>query len=101
MCHTARETLQLLHKKYPESVISCDSTPLDYFLWGYEKRQVYRDSFRTFETLKLIVIRVTGEIKPQKLINFVKESGTSELSFIEKKWQTLNLKNMYTVVPMH
>ena len=79
-CHTARETLQLLHVKFPDRVISrfgdvnwparsCDLTPLDYFLWGYVKGKVYRDNPRTVEALKAEIIRVVGEIEQSQCRN--------------------------------
>ncbi|GFW63169.1 uncharacterized protein TNCV_581091 [Trichonephila clavipes] len=47
-CHTARATIDLLRDTFSDRLISrfgpvnwpprpCDLTPLDYFLWGYEK----------------------------------------------------------------
>ena len=51
-CHTARETIQLLHNSITGSVISrfgdqnwlprtCDLIPLNFFLWGFLKSKVY------------------------------------------------------------
>lgn len=81
-CHTARETMTLLQTKFPDRVISrnsavnwpprsCDLTPLDYFLWGYVKDQVYADNPQTIEALKANIERVIGEIEPQLCQNVI------------------------------
>lgn len=62
-CHTSRETIELLHEKFPGRVISrngdvnwpsrsCDLTPLDFFLWGYVKDKVYANAPQTIDALK-------------------------------------------------
>ena len=62
-CHTARETIQLLHQSFPGRVISrfgdqnwprrsCDLTPLDFFLWGFLKSMVYANKPTTTQALK-------------------------------------------------
>ncbi|ERL94484.1 hypothetical protein D910_11761 [Dendroctonus ponderosae] len=43
---------------------SCDLTPLDFFLWGYEKDRVYADNPQTLEQLKANIREVTTEILP-------------------------------------
>lgn len=74
-CHTARDTLTLLHEKFEGSVISrggdvnwpprsCDLTPLDFFLWGFVKSRVYADKPQTVAALKANIRRVIGEIEP-------------------------------------
>jgi transposase len=74
-CHTARQTLALLHEKFPQRVISlhgdqewpprsCDLTPCDFFLWGYVKSQVYANNPRTIPELKAEIRRVIGGIEP-------------------------------------
>lgn len=74
-CHTARDTINLLHEKFDGFVISrggdvnwpprsCDLTPLDYFLWGYVKSQVYANKPRTVQALKENITRVIREIEP-------------------------------------
>ncbi|KAK9510942.1 hypothetical protein O3M35_005613 [Rhynocoris fuscipes] len=63
-CHTARETLQLMHETFPGRVLSrfgdqnwpprsCDLTPLDFFLWGYLKSQRHIGIIATFPLLLL------------------------------------------------
>ena len=54
-CYTSGETIDVLREKFPFRMISrngdynwppisCDSTPLDFFLWGYVKDKVYADA---------------------------------------------------------
>ncbi|GFW44110.1 uncharacterized protein TNCV_3854711 [Trichonephila clavipes] len=56
-CHTARATIDLFKDTFGDRLISrfgpvnwpprsCDLTPLDYFLWGYEKSLVYADKHK-------------------------------------------------------
>ncbi|XP_050310807.1 uncharacterized protein LOC126746540 [Anthonomus grandis grandis] len=72
-CHTARATLDLLHEKFNGFIISrggdvhwpprsCDKTPLDFFLWGYVKSQVYADKPETIAALRANIIRVLGQV---------------------------------------
>lgn len=72
-CHTARETLNLLQEKFPRRVISrngdvnwparsCDITPLDFFLWGFLKDQVYKNNPQTIDELKNNIRGAIGEI---------------------------------------
>lgn len=74
-CHTAGETMQLLHETFPSRVISrfgdqnwpprsCDLTPLDFFLWGYLKSKVYANKPTTIHALKQEIRRCIGEIQP-------------------------------------
>lgn len=44
---------------------SCDLTPLDFFLWGYVKSQVYKNNPQSIPKLKDEIIRVIGDIEPQ------------------------------------
>ncbi|GFW87990.1 transposable element Tc3 transposase [Trichonephila clavipes] len=63
MRHTARATIDLLKDTFVDRRISrfgpvnwpprsCDLTPLDYFLWGYEKSLVYADEPQTLTIWK-------------------------------------------------
>ncbi|XP_073828918.1 uncharacterized protein [Musca autumnalis] len=74
-CHTANETMALLHNKFNGRVISrygdvnwpprsCDLTPLDFFLWGYLKEKVYVDKPATIQELKDEIIRRINGIEP-------------------------------------
>ncbi|GFV69906.1 transposable element Tc3 transposase [Trichonephila clavipes] len=62
-CHTARATDDLLKDTFGDRLISrfgpvnwppisCDLTPLDYFLWGYVKSLVYADKPQTLAIWK-------------------------------------------------
>lgn len=75
-CHTSNETLELIHEKFPDRLISrfgdvnwpprsCDLTPLDYFLWGYVKDEVYKNNPTTIEELKTNIEQEIREIQPQ------------------------------------
>ncbi|GFY08826.1 uncharacterized protein TNCV_4660191 [Trichonephila clavipes] len=68
-CHTARATIDLLKDTFGDRLISrfgpvnwpprsCDSTPLDYFLWGYVKSLVYADKPQTLDHLEDNIRRV-------------------------------------------
>lgn len=74
--HFANQTIALLKEKFNGRVISrngdvnwparsCDLTPLDFFLWGYVKSQVYKNNPHSINKLKDEIIRVIREIEPQ------------------------------------
>jgi len=65
--------MTLLREKFHDRLISlrsehvwpsrlCDLTPLDFFLWGYVKSQVYVNRPRTIAELKTEIRRVISEI---------------------------------------
>ncbi|GFW01541.1 uncharacterized protein TNCV_5137241 [Trichonephila clavipes] len=71
-CHTARATIDLLKDTFGDRLISrfgpvdwlprsCDSTPLDYFLWGYVKSLVYADKPQTLHHLEDNIRRVIAD----------------------------------------
>lgn len=73
-CHTARDTISLLKGKFNEKIISrngpvnwparsCDLTPLDYFLWGYLKSQVYANKPTTLEALRVNIETAIANIR--------------------------------------
>jgi hypothetical protein len=75
-CHTAHQTIALLHEKFPGRVLSrnadrncparsCDLTPCDFFLWGYLKSQVYENNPRSIPDLQEEIRRVIGHIEEQ------------------------------------
>ncbi|GFT13681.1 uncharacterized protein TNCV_3831501 [Trichonephila clavipes] len=77
-CHTARATIDLLKDTFGDRLISrfgpvnwpprsCDLSPLDYFLWGYEKSLVYADKPQTLDHLEDNFRRVIADIRPQML----------------------------------
>ncbi|GFV99990.1 putative transposase [Trichonephila clavipes] len=91
-CHTARATIDLLTDTFGDRLISrfgpvnwpprsCDSTPLDYFLWGYVKSLVYADKPQTLDHLEDNIHRIIADIRPQTLEKVI-ESWTSRLDYI-------------------
>ncbi|GFX10918.1 pro-Pol polyprotein [Trichonephila clavipes] len=74
----ARATIDLLKDTFGDRLIprfrpvnwppiSCDVTPLDYFLWGYVKSLVYADKPQTLDHLEDNIRRVIADIRPQML----------------------------------
>lgn len=91
-CHTARATIDLLKETFGNRIVSrfgpvnwpprsCDLTPLDYFLWGYVKSQVYADKPETINHLEDNIRRVIADIRPQMLDKVV-ENWTSRLDYV-------------------
>ncbi|GFV00518.1 transposable element Tc3 transposase [Trichonephila clavipes] len=91
-CHTARATIDLLKDTFGDRLISrfgpvnwpplsCDLTPLDYFLWGYVKSLVYADKPQTLDHLEDNIRRVIADIRPQMLEKVI-ENWTSRLDYI-------------------
>ncbi|GFU14953.1 uncharacterized protein TNCV_795281 [Trichonephila clavipes] len=91
-CDTARATIDLLKDTFGDRLISrfgpvnwpprfCDSTPLDYFLWGYVKSVVYADKPQTLDHLEDNIRRVIADIRPQMLEKVI-ENWTSRLDYI-------------------
>ncbi|GFV78309.1 transposable element Tcb2 transposase [Trichonephila clavipes] len=60
---------------------SCDSTPLDYFLWGYVKSLIYADKPQTLDHLEDNIRRVIADIRPQMLEKVI-ENWTSRLDYV-------------------
>ena len=67
-CHTSRATIDLLKETFGERVISkngpvdwpsssCDITPLDFYLWGHVKANVYANKPETIEQLEANITR--------------------------------------------
>ena len=90
--HTATQTIDLLKEQFGDKIISrngpvnwpprsCDPTPLDYFLWGYLKSQVYADKPATIGALEVNTTRVINEIRPQ-LLEKVVQNWTDRIRFI-------------------
>ncbi|GFU71006.1 uncharacterized protein TNCV_4487691 [Trichonephila clavipes] len=91
-CHTARATIDLLKDTFGDRLISrfgpvnrppisCDLTPLDYFLLGYVKSLVYADKPQTLDHLEDNIRRVIADIRPQMLEKVI-ENWTSILDYI-------------------
>lgn len=73
-CHTARETLIVLREFFPNRINSrfgdknwpprsCDLTPLDFWLWGHLKSQVYANKPATTQEFKTEIRRCINETK--------------------------------------
>ncbi|GFX77924.1 uncharacterized protein TNCV_909411 [Trichonephila clavipes] len=91
-CHTARATIDLLKDTFGDRLISrfgpvnwppisCDLTPLDYFLWGYVKSLVYAEKPQTLDHLEDNIRHVIADIRPQMLEKVI-ENWTSRLDYI-------------------
>lgn len=76
--HTAKATRKLLHRKFGNRWIglrgprewpprSPDLTPLDFFLWGHLKEQIYATRPASVEELKDKIVRACRTISPQVL----------------------------------
>ncbi|GFT13991.1 integrase catalytic domain-containing protein [Trichonephila clavipes] len=61
--------------------VSCDLTPLDYFLWGYVNSLVYADKPQTPDQLEDNIRLVIADIRPQ-MSEKVIENWTSRLDYI-------------------
>ncbi|GFW86845.1 transposable element Tc3 transposase [Trichonephila clavipes] len=92
ICPTARATIDLLKDMFGDRLISrfgpvnwppisCDLTPLDYFLWGYVKSLVHADKPPTLDHLEDNIRRVIADIRPQMLEKVI-ENWTSRLDNI-------------------
>jgi len=58
---------------------SCDLTPLDFFLWGYLKSQVYTNKSQTIDALKVNITNVIQQIQPD-LYEKVIENWTARVT---------------------
>jgi hypothetical protein len=77
-CHTANDTLALLHKHFPGHVISKkgdvnwpprspDLSVPDFFLWGFLKSQVYRNNPKTLVDLRQNICTAVSMVSPTLL----------------------------------
>jgi len=69
------DSMNILHERFEGMVISrggnvnwsprsCDLTPLDFFLWGYLKSQVYTNKPQTIDALKVNITNAIQQIQP-------------------------------------
>ncbi|CAH1991124.1 unnamed protein product [Acanthoscelides obtectus] len=81
-CHTTNVNIHRLQSSFGDRVISrrgnvpwppisCDLTPLDFFLWGYLKRKVYVNKPATLQELKNNIIAEINAIEPTMLQNVI------------------------------
>jgi hypothetical protein len=84
--HTAGRALNLIAERFPGRVISrggdiswpprsCDLTPLDYFLWGFLKDNVYRGKPTSIRELKAAICDVLSQITPEICGKVIKNYG--------------------------
>ena len=82
-CHTAEVTLKVLLTVFEDRIISrradvvwsplsCDLTPLAYYLWGAIKNKCYEDKSETIDALKDNVREAIGEIQQRTINNELK-----------------------------
>jgi len=89
-CHTPHATMDILHERFEGMVIilrggdvnwpprSCDLTPLDFFLWGYLKSQIYTNKPQTIDALKVNITNAIQQIQPD-LCEKVIENWTARI----------------------
>lgn len=88
-CHTAHATMDILHERFPDMVISrggdinwpprsCDLTPLDFFLWGYLKSLVYANKPLNTDDLKVNIRNAIAQIEAD-MCSRVIENWTSRI----------------------
>ena len=93
-CHTARETMAQLRGEFGEQLISrfgpvnwpprsCDLTPLDYFLWGYVKANVYRDKPASIDALEANIHAFIREI-PADMCERVCQNWTQRMGYLRR-----------------
>jgi len=82
-------TMDILHERFEGMVISrggdvnwssrsCDLTPLDFFLWGYLKSQIYMNKPQTIDALKVNITNAIQQIQPD-LCEKVIENWTTRI----------------------
>ncbi len=67
--HTAYTTMEFLQEFFDDGLISWparspDLTPLDFFLWGYVKDNVFKHNPATIAELKTLITEAVAEITP-------------------------------------
>lgn len=81
-CHTADATMDVLHERFEGRVISrrgdvnwpprsCDLTPLDFFLWGFLKSQVYANRPQSTVDLKVNITQAIAQIQPDLCVRVI------------------------------
>ena len=88
LSHSAgHDGLDVLHQKFESRVISRsgdvnwpprsrDIKPLNYFLWGYLKSQIYANKPETIDSLKVNITNSIQEIQPICALKWLKIGGT-------------------------
>ena len=52
---------------------SPDITPLDFFLWGYVKTNVFKSEIKDIDDLKTKITEAVASVRPEMLVNTWKE----------------------------
>ena len=74
-CHTPDATMHILQERFEGRVISrrgdvnwptrsCDLAPLDFFLWGFLKSQVYANKLQSIDAIKVNITKAIVQIQP-------------------------------------
>ena len=71
-CHTAEATLNVLRPVFKDCIISCNLTPLEYYLWGAVKYKCYADKPEIIDALKDNICEAIGEIQLHRIDNVLK-----------------------------
>ena len=93
-CHTSHATIDSLKETFGERVISrngpvdwpprsCDITPLDFFLWGHVKAQVYADKPATIEHLEANITSQVHAVRPE-VLERVMQNWTDRMGFLKR-----------------
>jgi len=93
--------MDILHERFEGMIIShggdvnwppgsCDLTPLDFFLWGYLKSQIYTNKPQTIDVLKINAIQ---QIQPD-LCEKVIENWTARIPNVIKRSRGKHLSDV-------
>lgn len=100
-CHTADATMDILHERFEGMVISrrgdvnwpprsCDLTPLDFFLWGFLKSQVYANKPQSTDALKANITNAIAQIQPDLCGRVIKNWTTRIRATVRSRGGHLN-----------
>lgn len=96
-----QRTMDILHERFEGMVISrrgdvnwpprsCDLTPLDYFLWGYLKSQVYANRPQSTNALKDNITKTIAEIQPDLCGRVIENWSTRINAIVRSRGGHLN-----------
>lgn len=96
-CHSTLNVREYLEHMFHGKVIhrysdlfwparSPDLTPLDYFLWGYLKQNVYKKApFQDVNHLERVILATCQEISSQMIRNVLREFANRMIKCIERE----------------
>lgn len=95
-CHTVQKAIQLQHESFPGLVTSrfgdknwpprsCDSTPLDFLLWGFQNSKVYANKSKTTYALKEKFERCVNEIQSHLCNTVMGNFNKRDSLFVKKR----------------